>query len=73
MQTLVACGRSVVGQQIAIVDADARSRVAACQLGEVWASGPHIAHGYWGNPAATAETFHARIVGAARAELAANR
>ncbi len=65
VQTLVACGRSMVGQQIAIVDADARSRVAACQLGEVWASGPHIAHGYWGNPAATVETFHARIVGSA--------
>jgi acyl-CoA synthetase (AMP-forming)/AMP-acid ligase II len=62
-QILVACGRSVVGQQIAIVDADTRYRVGACQLGEIWANGPNVAHGYWGNPAATGETFRARIVG----------
>ncbi len=63
-QILVACGRSVVGQQIAIVDADTRRRVGACQLGEIWANGPNVAHGYWGNPAATGETFRARIVDA---------
>ena len=61
-QTLVACGRSFVGQQIAIVDADTHRRVAACQLGEIWVSGPHIAHGYWGNQEATSDTFHAHIV-----------
>jgi acyl-CoA synthetase (AMP-forming)/AMP-acid ligase II len=64
VQTLVACGRSVVGQEIAIVDADARSRVAACQLGEIWVNGPNVARGYWGNATATAETFQARIVDA---------
>jgi acyl-CoA synthetase (AMP-forming)/AMP-acid ligase II len=62
-KTLVACGRSFVGQRIAIVDPDTRHQVAACQLGEIWVSGPHIAQGYWGNQEATSDTFHARIVG----------
>ncbi|MBP5122803.1 AMP-binding protein [Pseudomonas protegens] len=27
------------------------------RIGEVWAAGPSIAHGYWRNPEATAKTF----------------
>lgn len=26
-------------------------------VGEIWASGPSIAHGYWRNPEASAKTF----------------
>lgn len=30
------------------------------RIGEIWVSGEHVAQGYWENPEATAETFHAR-------------
>ena len=34
-------------------------------VGEVWLSGPAVAQGYWNRPAATVETFRARIAGEA--------
>jgi acyl-CoA synthetase (AMP-forming)/AMP-acid ligase II len=62
-QSVVSCGRSVAGQQIAIVDPATRSRMAGLRVGEIWVNGPNVTSGYWGNPAATAETFKARITG----------
>jgi acyl-CoA synthetase (AMP-forming)/AMP-acid ligase II len=64
-QSLVSCGCSVAGQQIAIVDPATRDRVAADRVGEIWLNGPNVAGGYWGNPAATRETFRAAIAGTA--------
>ena len=34
-------------------------------VGEVWLHGPSVAHGYWQDERATAETFHARVRDAA--------
>src|SRR6185295_7212450 len=33
------------------------------RVGEIWIAGPSVAQGYWGNPAATASDFHARLAG----------
>jgi acyl-CoA synthetase (AMP-forming)/AMP-acid ligase II len=65
-QTLVGCGRVLVGEQIAIVDPQTRVRLAADQVGEVWVNGPNVARFYWRNEAATTAELDAHIVGEAR-------
>ncbi len=60
-QPFVACGHSVVGQHLAIVDPGTNCRTPPLRVGEIWVSGPNVTRGYWRNQAATAETFRARI------------
>jgi len=43
-RTLVSCGRSWLGQTIAIVDPDGR-RLPVGKVGEIWVSGPSVARG----------------------------
>jgi acyl-CoA synthetase (AMP-forming)/AMP-acid ligase II len=61
--SLVGCGRTLPDQDLAIVDPIKRTEVPLGSEGEVWLSGPSVARGYWMQPEATAETFHAFIVG----------
>lgn len=68
VQILVSCGCNVAGQQITIVDPATQTRVAAGRVGEIWVSGANVTGGYWGNPAATRETFGAVIAGTAGPE-----
>jgi acyl-CoA synthetase (AMP-forming)/AMP-acid ligase II len=63
-QTLVSCGHSVIGGEIAIVDPDTRCRLAPRRVGEIWVCGAHVTRGYWRNDEATTETFHAQLVDA---------
>ncbi|HEY8981037.1 MAG TPA: aminotransferase class I/II-fold pyridoxal phosphate-dependent enzyme [Streptomyces sp.] len=61
---VVACGRPVDGVDVAIVDAATHRRIAEPgRIGEIWAAGGSVAHGYWRRPEATEETFRARIEG----------
>ena len=60
-QEVVGCGRILAGQRAAVVDPDRLTPLPAGTVGEVWASGPNIALGYWRNLAATEATFRARI------------
>jgi acyl-CoA synthetase (AMP-forming)/AMP-acid ligase II len=62
-QTLVSCGRSVIGGEIAIVDPDTRYGTAPRCVGEIWVRGAHVTRGYWRNNEATDETFHAQLAG----------
>jgi acyl-CoA synthetase (AMP-forming)/AMP-acid ligase II len=62
-QVLVGCGKSLVGEQIAIVDPDTKQRLPAGHVGEIWVHGSNVAQGYWGRMEATRETFHAEIAG----------
>jgi acyl-CoA synthetase (AMP-forming)/AMP-acid ligase II len=62
-RAIVSCGRALPGEAIAIVDPLASRRAAPDEVGEVWVRGPHVAAGYWRNPAETARTFGARIRG----------
>ncbi len=58
-QALVGCGRARLEQQIRIVDPTTCWPCAPGHVGEIWVAGPSVAHGYWNNPAATAQTFEA--------------
>jgi long-chain acyl-CoA synthetase len=42
--------------ELRIVGFDGKD-LAAGEIGEIWAKGPGVVRGYWGNPQATAETF----------------
>jgi acyl-CoA synthetase (AMP-forming)/AMP-acid ligase II len=59
----VSVGPGVSGGETVIVDPDTRRRLGPDKIGEIWIAGPHVAQGYWGNPAATEETFGGRIEG----------
>ncbi len=59
----VGCGRSLIGERIAIVHPDSCRRLAPGHIGEVWVAGRNIAGGYWQNLEATAAVFQARIEG----------
>lgn len=56
-KALVACGKVVSQHQVEIRDIDNRSLCPDKQVGEIWASGPSIARGYWRKPEVTAEVF----------------
>ena len=60
---LVACGRELDGEEIAIVDPATRERLPPDRIGEIWVRGPHVAQGYFNDPEATREVFHAEIRG----------
>jgi acyl-CoA synthetase (AMP-forming)/AMP-acid ligase II len=58
---LVSCGRAWGDAAIAIVDPETLQERPEGQPGEIWISGSHVAAGYWNDPAATRETFGARV------------
>jgi acyl-CoA synthetase (AMP-forming)/AMP-acid ligase II len=60
-RALVGCGRPLADVGIRIVDPQTGHALAEGRVGEVWASGPTIAAGYWNNPLASAEVFGARV------------
>ena len=58
---LVGCGVPVDSMNFEIVDPQTRQRLSDGQIGEIWVSGDSVATGYWNNPEATANSFHATI------------
>lgn len=58
---LVGSGEPVAGTRVCIVDPEQGVCVAPGEVGEVWVSGPSVAQGYWGDEAATAAAFGARL------------
>jgi len=63
VQTLVGCGRTLVGERVAIVDPVTRQRRAPCCIGEIWVDGPNVASGYWRAQDATRSVFGAVVAG----------
>ena len=60
-RALISCGGSHTDQQVIIVDPVSHTERPESVIGEIWVAGPSVAKGYWNQPAATAETFHARL------------
>ncbi len=58
---LVGCGRPWLGQEVRIVDPEARTVLPDGRVGEVWVRGESVAAGYWGRPEETDWTFRARL------------
>ena len=56
----VSCGRSVVDQELAIVDPVSLQARPPSTVGEIWLRGAHVSPGYWGQPERTAESMAAR-------------
>lgn len=54
---VASCGNAAPGQQLRVVDPDSGNELAPGQVGELWTCGPSVAHGYWRNPEATAQSF----------------
>lgn len=58
---LVGCGPELEGMRVLIVDPETRLECGPDQVGEIWASGPSIAQGYWNRPEETERAFGARL------------
>ena len=54
---LVGCGNTPSAHQVRIVDPGTCMTLPPGTVGEIWAAGPSIAAGYWGNAEATAQAF----------------
>jgi amino acid adenylation domain-containing protein len=54
---LVGCGDVAPSHRVEIVDVESLSAAAPGKIGEIWAGGPSIGHGYWGKARETRETF----------------
>jgi acyl-CoA synthetase (AMP-forming)/AMP-acid ligase II len=62
-RTLVGCGHAMPGTRIVIVDPETSTPCAPDAVGEIWVSGPTIAHGYWNRHEETDRTFQAGLAG----------
>ncbi|MFD9477536.1 MULTISPECIES: fatty acyl-AMP ligase [Streptomyces] len=60
---LAGSGRVIEGHRVVVVDPDTGELCADDTIGEVWATGPSVAGGYWEAPEATGATFGARLAG----------
>jgi acyl transferase domain-containing protein/acyl-CoA synthetase (AMP-forming)/AMP-acid ligase II len=60
---VISCGKPINGLDLQIVNPDTLAPLASGQVGEIWAAGPGISHGYVGNEAKTASTFGQSLPG----------
>ncbi|WP_438868773.1 non-ribosomal peptide synthetase [Pseudomonas sp. L1(2025)] len=54
---IMSCGTSQPEHAVLIADPHTLTELPDNNVGELWAAGPSIAHGYWRNPEASAKTF----------------
>lgn len=61
--TLVGCGEALPGQRMRVVDPETCRRLPDDSVGEIWLSGPSVAHGYWRRGEQNERIFGARLAG----------
>ncbi|MCB0117754.1 MAG: AMP-binding protein, partial [Anaerolineales bacterium] len=59
--TMVNCGKSIIDQEIIIVNPNTLKECEQNQVGEIWVTGPSVAQGYWGLEEETQNQFHAHV------------
>ncbi len=59
---LVGCGRVMPEQSLVIVDPETRRACPEGRVGEIWISGPSVAHGYWERPEESEAAFQSTLV-----------
>lgn len=62
-RTLVSSGQATFETEVLIVNPETLVPCEPNEVGEIWASGPGIAAGYWNRPDETERTFQARLSG----------
>jgi len=62
-RTVVGCGRPACGVEVVIVDPETGLPRGADEVGEIWISGPSVAHSYWEQPEATEDSLRAKLKG----------
>jgi amino acid adenylation domain-containing protein len=60
---LVGCGRTWLGQDLRVVDAETCREMPPGEVGEIWVRGPSVARGYWQQAEASRATFAAVLAG----------
>ncbi|MBK4731660.1 fatty acyl-AMP ligase [Oxynema sp. CENA135] len=60
-RAVVGCGRTWLGQEIAIVDPDTLQRCDRDRVGEIWVAGDGVGRGYWNQPEQSDRTFNAYL------------
>ncbi|QSQ26356.1 amino acid adenylation domain-containing protein [Pyxidicoccus parkwayensis] len=58
---LVGCGGTMPDQTLLVVDPETRRACPPERVGEVWVSGPSVAHGYWERPEESEAAFGATL------------
>lgn len=61
--TLVGCGKTLLDQEIVIVDPEKKTPCGPDEIGEIWVRGKNVARGYWNNDEQTKELLRAEIKG----------
>ena len=61
VQRLVACGNSLLDQQVVIANPETLKRCDEGEIGEIWIKGSSVARGYWNRPDESRQTFHATL------------
>lgn len=59
---LVGCGRTILEQEIAIVDPTTLRRCPDGYVGEIWIAGRSVGRGYWNQPEISNRTFNVCLV-----------
>ena len=67
--SIVNCGRWQPQHDLQIVDPKTHQVLPDGEVGEIWASGPSIAKGYWNQPAGVANAFDNRLIGSSQRYL----
>ncbi|AOZ03884.1 hypothetical protein BKK81_22605 [Cupriavidus sp. USMAHM13] len=62
-QSVVSCGRVHPSLDLRIVDPELGRERMAREIGEIWISGPSVAHGYLGRPEESEKTFRQPLAG----------
>ncbi len=63
VRTLIGAGKSLLEQELLIVDPKKGTPLAPLEIGEIWVSGQHVASGYWKKEEMSVSSFQAQVPG----------